>query len=120
MTYAVVLLLHIGIAIISVGVLGYALYLLATNQSQHYRWLLSVILGITTLEIVTGSALVYLSPTVTALSLCDNIAVYVTVTGLVSWWLYRETYTKTLFPAWELSGVSISLVTFASLVVLGI
>lgn len=80
--YATILALHIAGAFTSLLALLGALVLLVRGTAPTRRTLAAALSWLVAFEVVTGSLLAILSPEVTALSLCDNFALYAGVSLL--------------------------------------
>ena len=76
MLYSLFLTLHLTGAFATFGVVGFAGKTLLQQHENSYRYY-AILLGVLgAFEILSGIALAVVSPEVTALSLCKNVALY--------------------------------------------
>lgn len=86
--FAAVLIAHITGAIVTGIAVLYSLYVLAKNDVPRMRPVFLTLGYLGAFEVATGVALALLSDFVTVASVCDNIAVYLILVGLVESALY--------------------------------
>ena len=77
--YSILLVVHIAGACVTALIGAYAVAMLWRREEGKYSLSASVLGAIAGLEVVTGTLLAVLSPKITALSLCANIVVYLSI-----------------------------------------
>ncbi len=77
MIYASVLAAHVVVACITGLVASYALVILWQRSERWYRAISVTLATLATFEVLSGTVLSITSPTITAASLCANIALYI-------------------------------------------
>lgn len=76
--YTLFLSAHILGALTTLLLSGLAVFALTKKQSQHYQFSAYALAFAAVFQTLTGAMLAVLSPEITALSLCDNLAFYIT------------------------------------------
>jgi hypothetical protein len=99
MIYGALLGIHLFGAALTGLAIVYALIVMARGQTTHYRNVALFLGGLSAFEIATGTTLAILSSQVTAVSLCHNIALYLTACFVTEALLYvRVQQSKGIFP----------------------
>lgn len=88
MFYGTLLTVHIGVAVITGIAASYAGIMLWQNESASYHKTALVLGLLAGFEILSGTVLSIMSSTITALSLCSNIALYLSVVFIVETLLF--------------------------------
>lgn len=73
------LLIHILGGVFSIGAVFASWIVLVRNRKKSYPFFLKTLSVLTSFEILSGTLLAYFSPSVSAQSLCVNLALYLTV-----------------------------------------
>jgi uncharacterized membrane protein len=88
MLYASVLIGHISTAILTGLVIFYILYAVVKAKTTHYSFLAILLAAIAAVEVVSGTLLIYVSPTATPLSVALHMTAYLSVCAGVEVLLY--------------------------------
>lgn len=115
--FTAILTAHIIGALLTALVALYACVAIVARQEVLYRAVATSLGALAAFEVVTGTLLAVISPSITAVSVCGNIAIYLAVVGLVLSLVYirirqvaqRFPVANTLAPV----GASIALITLA-------
>jgi hypothetical protein len=116
MVYNLILIAHLSGAAITALFAAVAVATIWFKKDRLYRPFAMVLGIVASFEIVTGTILSVLSYQISALSLCGNIALYLTTVGLIEVLLFLQMRQKTVvFPArFVFSSIGSSLVLFAA------
>jgi hypothetical protein len=83
MTYGIVLLIHILLAVTAGALILYILAAVSLNHSSSYTFLAKILAAATSAQIVSGTVLAVMSPTLTAASLSAHIFLFLSICGAV-------------------------------------
>ncbi len=81
--YALLLSSHILGALATFVLGGFVIFALTKKQTEHYQLSAYALAFAAVFQTLTGAMLAVLSPEITALSLCDNLAFYITPIALL-------------------------------------
>ncbi len=90
MAYGIILGLHIGAALATLGGVVYALYAIVGENRGAYRWLAYAIGTLAVFEVISGTLLAGVSPNVSLLQLTSHIVAYLIVCAAVEVLLYER------------------------------
>lgn len=119
--YSALLSLHIIGALFSAVLATFAVLVALTGRDGWYKTLSLGIGVLAAFEVSTGTVLAVLSPEVSALSICANVALYIAAAASIQALLFMRMRRITLpFPAFRaLSPLGASMVLLATSVVFG-
>ncbi len=119
--YDVILTIHLAGAGVTAFIAAGAGAALWHRSATAYRPHAIVLGAIAGFEILTGIVLAIVSPEITALSLCTNIALYLgAIFALEALIFARLRESATAFPRLALSPIALSLVLFAGAIGVGV
>ncbi len=120
--YSLLLMLHIAGACATILASVAAGVFMTTHASTRYRSIAIMLAWLATFEIMTGVMLAVFSPTVSAVSVCANIIVYLSVIAGIEFVLFRKMmHSSTRYPAIAaISPVGSALAILFGAVLLGV
>ena len=121
MIYTLFLWLHLACAFLTVGMSGASLAVLLAKKEEKYAFFARVIGSLAAIEIVSGLVMSLASPSVTALSLCANIGMYLSAVVILEGALYLRMKKVSLdFPLrFVISPIIASLTLFTGVLTMG-
>lgn len=99
--YSAVLALHIGGGVVSLG-LFVSILLGVAGVFRRVKFARPLVAIMGTIQLISGSLLALLSESVSALSLCDNLALYMGLLALMWYVLHREAAAPVRKTEWSL------------------
>ncbi len=120
--YSLLLAVHVVGAMATLIVSCYALIILTRDRSDRFAHVTRMIALLATFELISGAAVAALSPTVTAVSLCDNIALYILLVSVVLGTLrVRMQRTGLQFPLMHsVSSIGVGIMVLGGVAMLGL
>ncbi len=118
--FTALLIAHIGGAILSAIIALYACVLLLVRAHESYRRVAIVLGSLAAFEVLSGTGLAITSASITAVSLCANVALYVLVIATIEALLYSKIHDDVRFPTRAiLAPISASLLAFLAALAFG-
>ncbi len=121
MAYGITLLLHIALAMFTGALVLYILSAISLKHQSSYSLLAQLLAAVMGMQIVSGTVLAILSPTLTAAALSFHVIVYLSICSAVECLLLVKMGKEhQLFPAFRVAAPAcLSVFMFGLVVVLG-